>query len=230
MMNRSHCPKCNHKIVWYDNIPIFSYIFLLGKCRHCKKRISVQYPVVELVIGILFVLVAYVEFSNLNLIFYITVLRDWFIISVMTIVFIYDLRWYLILDRVMVPAMAVVLFLNSYLGYLTGNAMSNLWNMLISAIIGGSFFLFQFVVSRGKWIGGGDIRLGFLMGLILSWQDLLVSLMLAYISGAVIGVVLITMGKKKMSSQIPFGIFLSTATIVSLFWGQDIVYWYFNLL
>jgi prepilin signal peptidase PulO-like enzyme (type II secretory pathway) len=246
MMNRSHCPKCQKQIAWYDNIPVFSYIVLLGKCRHCRKNISIQYPVVELVVGLLFVLVFIVEyfdnfqssifndiipeFLNLDLFFYITILKDWFVVSVMTIVFIYDLRWYLILDKIMIPAMIVVFGLNIYLGYLDGDVFSNLWNMLISAIIGGGFFLFQFVISRGKWIGGGDIRLGFLMGLILGWQGLLVALLLAYISGAIIGVGLIVIGKKKMSSQIPFGVFLSTATLISLFWGQDIIYWYLNLL
>ncbi len=247
-MSRSHCPKCKKQIASYDNIPVLSYVFLLGKCRHCKKGISWQYPVVELFTGLLFALVVYVELMNnfpaqggllrewqslifnLDSIFYISILRDWFIVSVMIIVFIYDLRWYLILDRVMIPSMVIVLILNFYLGYLAGNPWNNLLNLLISGIIGGSFFLFQFVISRGRWIGGGDIRLGLLMGLILGWQSLLVALMLAYISGAIVGVSLIAMGKKKMSSQIPFGVFLSTATIISLFWGQEIIYWYLNLL
>ncbi len=243
MMNRSHCPKCKKQIAWYDNIPLFSYLFLLGKCRYCKKKISLQYPVVEFVVAILFSLAFYVEFSNAfsSFIFYedllvldynfiVFLLRDCFVVSVMTIVFIYDLRWYLILDRVMIPSAVIVLGLNFYLGYLEGEPWGNLWNMLISAIIGGSFFLFQFVISQGKWIGGGDIRLGFLMGLILGWKGLLVALMLAYVSGAIIGVGLIVIGKKKMSSQIPFGVFLSTATVVSLFWAEAIINWYWNLL
>ncbi len=247
MMSRSHCPKCQKQIAWYDNIPLLSYFLLLGKCRHCKKSISVQYPVVELVAGVLFVLAVFVELANnfqfsifnfqtiyIDLIFnppfLIAVARDWFVISVMIIVFIYDLRWYLILDKVIIPSAAVVLFLNFSLGYLDGNTWNNLLNLLISGIIGSSFFLIQFVVSRGKWIGGGDIRLGLLMGLILGWPYVLVALMLAYISGAIIGVGLIVAGKKKISSQIPFGVFLSTATIISLFWGQNIIYWYLNLL
>lgn len=248
-MNRSHCPKCNHKIAWYDNIPVLSYVLLLGKCRHCKKHISWQYPVVELIVGVLFVLAFFVELriNNEELIinqffiftvpaarqdfsFFIFLIRDWLVIAIMTIVFIYDLRWYLILDRVMIPSMIIILGVNFYLGILDGDPWNNLWNLLISGIIGGSFFLIQFIVSNGKWIGGGDIRLGLLMGLILGWQALLVALMLAYISGAIVGVGLIAIGKKKMSSQIPFGVFLSTATVISLFWAQSIIDWYWNLL
>lgn len=243
-MNRSHCPKCKHQLAWYDNIPLFSYLFLLGKCRYCKKKISIQYPTVEFVVAVLFVLAFYINFSSqtidsyllyldisfINLNFIVLMLRDWIVISIMTIVFIYDLRWYLILDKVMIPSVIVVLLINFYLGYFGGEPWRNLWNLSISAIIGGGFFLSQFVISRGKWIGGGDIRFGFLMGLILGFPGILVALMLAYISGAIIGVALIAVGKKKMSSQVPFGVFLATATIVSLFWAENIIEWYWNLL
>ncbi len=236
ILGRSYCPKCQQQIAWYDNIPVLSYIFLLGKCRHCKKHISIQYPVVEFVVGLLFVLAFVIElrqFQFFNFQFFnlfILLFRDWFVIFVMTIVFVYDLRWYLILDKIMIPAMIIIFGLNIYLAYLDGEVFNNLWNFLISGIIGGGFFLLQFLVSRGQWIGGGDIRLGFFMGLVLGWPIILLALMLAYISGAIIGVFLLIWGKKKMSSQIPFGVFLSTATLVSLFWGQSIINWYLNLL
>ena len=102
--------------------------------------------------------------------------------------------------------------------------------MLISGIIGGSFFLIQFLISRGKWIGGGDIRLGLLMGLALGWPMVLVAILLAYLIGSLVGIGLILYKKKQWSSQIPLGIFLSTATVIALFWGQGILNWYLNLL
>ena len=168
------CLHCHKQIAWYDNIPILSFIILRGKCRHCGKKISWQYPAVEFITGALFVIAVINDWKLaiwegeliitqiINYQLLITIIRDWFIISVMIIIFIYDLRWYLILDAVTLPACLIVFIFNLLLGF-------NWQNLLISSIIGGSFFLLQFVISRGKWIGGGDIRLGFLMGLTLGW-------------------------------------------------------------
>jgi prepilin signal peptidase PulO-like enzyme (type II secretory pathway) len=154
--------------------------------------------------------------------FIIQVLRDWFLIAVMTVIFVYDLRWYYILDKVTIPSFIVIAGLNLYLGL-------DWQNMLISVIIGGSFFLLQFVVSDGKWIGGGDIRLGALMGAALGWPQILTALFIAYILGSAVGLSLIAGGKKQWGSKVPFGTFLSVATIITLFWGERLVDWYLNL-
>jgi prepilin signal peptidase PulO-like enzyme (type II secretory pathway) len=228
-------------IAWYDNIPVLSFILLGGKCRNCRKPISWQYPIVELVTGILFLLVFSnnfqfsifnfqtifnFQFSNFkfftsNFLLLISIFRDWFIIAVMIVIFVIDLRWYLILDAVTMPAAAVIFFLNLALG------MS--WqNMLMSGIIGGSFFLIQFVISKGKWIGGGDIRLGFLMGLALGWPNVLTAIFLAYFIGSIFGIGLILSGEKKWKSKIPLGTFLAVATIITLLWGEKILGWYLS--
>ena len=223
MMGRSFCPKCKKQISWYDNIPILSFLFLNGKCRYCKQKISWQYLLVEFITGILFVIAFIIEFSvfqNQNILM---LFRSWFIISVMIVVFIYDLKWYLILDIVTLPASLFILILNLYLGM-------NWQNMLISVIIGVGFFLSQFLISRGKWIGGGDIRLGMLMGLSLGWPMILVAIILAYFIGSIVGILLILFKKKKFGSKIPLGIFLSTATVITLFWGNIILDWYLNML
>jgi len=236
MMERSKCPKCKSTIAWYDNIPVLSFLFLRGKCRSCKTRISFQYPLVEFVVGLLFVLAFNFEFrifnfeSILNFLilkpgykFFLALFRDFFLVSVMVIVFVYDLRWYLILDIVTLPAIAVLFVLNLILGI-------SWQSLLISGIIGGGFFLLQFAISKGKWIGGGDIRLGFLMGIALAWPKIIIALMLAYIVGAFVGLGLIVFGRKKWSSQVPFGIFLSTATVATLFWGDFLMQWYLGLI
>ena len=231
ILGRSYCPKCKKQIAWHDNIPILSFLFLKGKCRHCRQKISWQYPAVELVTGILFVLAFIVNFpapgwfalgGQFSIINYIKLIRDLFIIAVMVIVFIYDLRWYLILDAVTLPAAAVVFILNLMLGF-------SLFNLLISGIIGGSFFLLQFIVSKGKWIGGGDIRLGLLMGVILGWPLVLAAIFLAYFIGSFVGLGLIILKKKTWGAKIPLGIFLSSATVLVLFWGSEIFDWYLNL-
>jgi len=241
MLGRSYCPKCRKMIAWYDNIPLLSFLLLKGKCRHCKKKISWQYPVVELITGILFAIAFIVNIhyplSNIQTIsiihyplsklytfnFILSTIKLWFVIAVMIVIFIYDLRWYLILDKVTLPACLIVLLLNYFLGF-------GLWNLLISGIIGSSFFLFQFIISRGKWIGGGDIRLGLLMGFILGWPQVILAIFLAYFIGSIAGIGLIISKKKHLGSQVPLGIFLSTSTIIILFWGQEILDWYLNLI
>jgi prepilin signal peptidase PulO-like enzyme (type II secretory pathway) len=138
-------------------------------------------------------------------------------------IFIYDLKYYLILDIITLPACLIVFILNLFLGF-------NLVNLLISGIIGGSFFLLQFLVSKGKWIGGGDIRLGLLIGVSLAWPMSIFAIFLAYILGSIIAIPLLISKKKKLKSEIPLGVFLSTATIITLFWGEQILSWYLNLL
>ena len=219
ILGRSYCPRCRHRIAWYDNIPVLSFLILSGRCRHCRGSISWQYPIVELVTGALFVVAFMLNHELVSGFRFLPLLKYWFIISVMIIVFIYDLRWYLILDIVTLPACLVVFFLNLILGI-------EWQNMLFSGIIGGGFFWLQFVVSRGRWIGGGDIRLGLLMGLVLGWPGIITALTLAYFSGSIVGIGLIISGKKKMGSKIPMGVFLSAAAISVLFWGENILNWY----
>ena len=239
MWNRSYCPKCRNQIAWYDNIPVISFILLGGKCRNCKEKISFQYPIVELTTGILFLMAflnnesgimnygafVFSDVNNLSVVilnskFLILNLRDWFVIAVMTVIFIYDLRWYLILDEISLPACLIVFLFNLFLGI-------NWLALLISGIIGGSFFLIQFVISKGKWIGGGDIRLGLLMGLALGRFDyLLLAILLAYFAGSFVGLGLIIFGRKKWDSQIPLGVFLSVSIVFVIFWGEAIMNWY----
>lgn len=229
---RSYCPKCQKPIKWYDNIPVLSFCWLLGRCRNCGKPISWQYPIIELSTAILFILVLIKNFSFTDwqsVISYLNVFYGWFIVCVMLIIFVYDLRWYLILDKITLPAMAVILALNAILALLAGNGFNNLFWLLISGIIGGSFFLIQFLISKGRWIGGGDIRLGFLMGFALGWPYILEAIFLAYLMGSVVGLSLIITGKKQWGSKVPFGTFLAVATVVALLCGQEILKWYWGI-
>jgi prepilin signal peptidase PulO-like enzyme (type II secretory pathway) len=229
MWNRSYCPKCRQKIAWYDNIPLFSYLILRGCCRHCHKPISCQYPIVEFLTGVLFLFSFWLNMQLLGDSYYldykflVLILRDWFIISVMTIIFIYDLRWFLILDRVSLTSSLIIFGMNLYLGF-------SWQDLVISGIIGSSFFLFQFIVSRGTWIGGGDIRLGLLIGVSLAWPNSILAIFLAYMLGSVVGIALILGKKKGMKSEVPLGTFLAVSTIITLFWGDKIITWYLNFL
>ena len=233
LRGRSFCPHCKKTIDWRDNITLLGFVCLKGRCRYCLKGISWQYPLVELTTAVIFLITFLVRFSALdfNLLSFayldiLIILRDWIFASFLLIIFIYDLKYYLILDKVSFPAMAVALILNLVISF----SWSSLWSYLLAALICGGFFLIQFLVSRGKWIGGGDIRVGFLMGFMLGFPIVLVALFLAYIFGAIIGSCLLLTGKKKMQSQIPFGTFLSLATLIALLFGQSLLNHYLSIL
>ncbi|XOU94478.1 MAG: prepilin peptidase [Candidatus Kerfeldbacteria bacterium] len=217
MRGRSYCPSCKHDLSAKDLVPLFSFLFLRGKCRYCSKKISWQYPLVEFFIMVSF-LILYWQFG-LSLDFFVYLIYTGFL----AVIFVYDLKYYLILDKVSIPAI-VVAFLLSFFVLEIG-----IVSLLISVLIGGGFFLLQFVISKGKWIGGGDIRLGVLMGLMLGYPVILVALFIAYILGSVIGVVLIAGKKKKWKSQVPFGTFLSIATYIAFIFGEYIVNYYQDL-
>jgi leader peptidase (prepilin peptidase)/N-methyltransferase len=227
--SRSKCPHCSHRLSARDLWPLVSFILSLGRCRYCKAKISIQYPAVEFITGLLFVLVTYNIIGNLGpqYLFYNTNvllfwIRDLIFICFLVVIFVYDLRWYLILDRVTVPAMLVAVVLNLWLGL---SLESLLWGL----VVGLGFFAVQYLVSRGKWIGGGDLRMGALMGLMLGFPSVITALFLSYIIGAVVSVVLLKIKKKNLKSQVPFGTFLAIGTILTMFWGEEIMRWYFGL-
>jgi len=196
---RSHCPQCGAVLKWYDLIPLLSFVFLLGKCRSCGKKINWQYPVVEIATGLLFLLF-------FNLYFYLI------IICFLIIIFVYDLKHYIIPNKVVFPAIILSFFYSIFIG--------SFLNFLLAALGASGFFLALVLVSKGRWMGMGDVKLAFLMGLILGWPNILAALFLAFLSGAVVGVALIIFGKKGLKSQIPFGPFLAGATVLVMLCGQ----------
>lgn len=220
---RSMCPNCHTPVVWYDNVPLLSFIFLRGKCRHCQKSISWQYPIIEFVTGLLFLFVAFwhnVQIPFLNL----EMLRDWLIISFLIFVFVYDLKHQEILS-IPIWFLSVILFIFS-----VPTGWNSWQDMLIGAFIGGGFFFLQYIISRGRWIGGGDVRLGVLMGVILGWPNILFGLFISYILGAVCSLCLVAKNKKNMKSEVPFGIYLTMGIFITMFWGEKIVNWYLGFL
>lgn len=218
LLERSMCTHCNEQILWYDNIPVLSFLALRGACRNCKENIPTSYPLVEVWMGCVFVFITLFFYGNPLLI-----VRDAAIVFLLTATFLYDLKYGLILDRfTTIPA--IVLFI-AFAALGTNSVL----NMVIGVLIGSGFFLFQYLVSEGKWIGGGDIRLGAFMGVVLSWPLILIGLFLAYILGAFVSIVLIALKKKSLASKTPFGTYLTVATFVAMYWGADIIVWYLNL-
>ena len=213
LKGRSFCPHCKHTLSWLDLIPVFSYLFLGGKCRYCRKQISVQYPLVELATGFLFFWI-WNLFGILNFGF-------WILISCfLIIIFVYDLKHFIIPDSVLFPAIVISL------GYIFIFNYELLVNHVLSALAASGFFGVIVLISRGKWMGMGDVKLAILIGLLLGYPNILVSLFFTFLIGAIIGVGLIFFKKKTLKSEVPFGPFLIVGIYIALFFGNQIINWY----
>lgn len=220
---RSVCIHCRKQLSWKENIPLLSWLVLKGKCAHCHRNISAYYPLVELGVAICFTLVAnyYLPVSNFS---EWRLLRDLVFTAFLVVIFVQDLRYQVILPNVVWAGAVFGLVINvSFLGY-------DFNSLALGALIGGGFFLAQYLLSDGRWIGGGDVRLGVMMGLWLGWQNTVVAIFLAYIIGAIFAVFLLITKRASGKTAIPFGTFLAATTMISMYWGADLVQWYVGLL
>lgn len=233
---RSYCPRCRHQLFWYDNIPLLSYLCLRGHCRFCKKSIFWQYPAVELAVAVLFVFFwlqafdfAWLDFEALAVAiqpvsFWLALIRNWLAAWALVVIFVFDLRFYLIPNTVVVPMAVAFLVINLFLG--------TPWFFLAATIAaGGAFFGLQFLLTRGRGLGEGDIWLGLLLGALFpDWGLLIVAVLSAYLSGTVVGLSLIAAGRKSWGSKLPLGVFLACGAIIALAWGQALIDSYWRLL
>jgi len=225
LSGRSFCPRCKHTLSWQDLFPVFSYLFLKGKCRYCRAKISIQYPIVEIITGLIFLLIFNFQFSIFNefpIYQFLNIAFLFYIACVLIIIFIYDLKYYIIPDKVLFPAIAISLvydFIN----------INHLLNFFLAALIASGFFLIIFLISRGRWMGFGDVKLAVLMGLLLGVLNVSLALFLAFFFGGIIGIVLMVYKKKNLKSEIPFGPFLIIGTFLAMLWGPQIINWYLKL-
>jgi len=247
LTGRSYCPKCKHILGWQDLIPLLSFLILKGKCRYCQEKISYQYPIVEFFTGASFVFSAYFILSNPEIFpckllhCYIATLFYWFFISALIIIFVYDLKHFIIPDKIIYPAIGMAFLCRLFEVLEFGNwDLFGIWGFgfgiwksmeysLSAAIGAAAFFLMIVLISRGKWMGWGDPKLAFFMGLLLGFPNILIALFLAFFIGAIIGIGLIISGKKTLKSEVPFGPFLVIGTFIALFWGHSLINWYLHL-
>jgi len=214
IFGRSFCDACKKKLKWYDLIPVLSFLILKGRCRYCQKKIKIEYLAVELATAILFSF----QFSVFppeaggSLTHSFQLILNLFFISALIIIFVYDLKHYLIPDIVLLPAIGLALISK----LLTPNYQL-LTNSLFAALIAAGFFAFLVLISHETWLGWGDVKLAILMGLLLGWPNILLALFASFLFGAIIGVGLILLKKKTFKSQIPFGPFLVGSTIICLY-------------
>ena len=249
IMGRSYCPYCKKKLEWQELFPVLSFVLLGAKCSGCKKKISFQYPLVEIITGILFAFSMslapnYFLFSfggdfliNLITIFLTICLLS--AISALLVIFVTDFKYMIVPDKVIYPAMMFAIFYQIF-KILNQNLISGskiqffdfaqLGYAILSGIVALLFFLFLVIITKGKGMGLGDVKIAAFMGFLLGPSNLAAALFLSFISGSVIGLVLILLKRKTFKSEVPFGCFLAPATFISMFWGQEIINYYFEIL
>lgn len=214
---RSHCDRCGKILSWFDLVPLFSFLFLHGKCRYCQKLLSWYYPIVELTTGILFILTCIIITKIVTVITIMQLVFFLFIVSSLIVIFFTDLKYGIIPDKIIYLSIVVTFI------YLILNTKYLILSHLLSAIGAFLFFLLLFFITRGRGMGLGDVKFAFLQGLLLGWPNILIGVYAAFLTGAVAAIILVVWGKKRFrGSTIPFGPFLVIGTIIALFWGAAI--------
>ena len=216
--SRSFCPECRAKLKWFDLIPLFSFIFLRGRCRYCQKKISWQYPIVEILSGLIWVGAFYVTPPDkgglggvLNFVYYL------FIFSALLVIAVYDFKWKIIPDKIIYPAIAVALIYNLFNLPLDKGGLGG---GLLTAATAFLFFFLFFYFSKGKAMGLGDAKLAFLIGLFLGPWLSLAAFTSAFVIGAVFGIMLIASRRRTLKSIIAFGPFLVAGAAVAFFFSD----------
>lgn len=211
----SHCMTCGRKLKWYDMVPVFSWLVLGGKCRNCKSKISVQYPIIEGVNGILYVMICAVNGLEWSSVIYC------FMASALLVLSIIDWRTYEIPFEINV----FLFVLGIAMTILDrGNLVEHLIGMICVSVLLGILYL----LTGGRAIGGGDIKLMFACGLILGWKLILLAFFLGCIIGSVVHI--IRMSVKKAGRMLAMGPYLSAGIFLAALWGNAWINWYLSLL
>lgn len=214
----SHCGVCNQRLKILDLIPIISYLFLRGRCRYCNAKISIRYPLVELMTGVLFLLCYYffgIEWKLLFILVY---------VSLLIAITLIDLDHQIIPDGLLIFGAIFAIVEKVIQGLVLGNNLRIL-DSLYGMLVGGGVFLLIAVVSNGG-MGGGDIKLMALLGFIFGFRPIVIIAMLAFIIGAVISVLLLVTKIKSRKDPVPFGPFIALSALLVIFLEERIVYWY----
>ncbi len=219
---RSYCESCKKTLTWKDLIPLLSFIYLRGKCRFCKAELSFQYPLLEIITGVMFAFTLFhLPFTNYHLPFTVDqillTIYSLIIVSSFIVIFFADLKYGIIPDKIIFPSVLVTLV------YLFLNLNSLILNHMFSAVGAFLFFLGIFLLTRGKGMGFGDVKLSFLLGLVLGFPGVALALYIAFLTGGFIGIILILWKKKSLKLAVPFGPFLIAGTLISLFFSENII-------
>ena len=213
----SRCPKCGNRLQWFENVPIFGWLLLGGRCRKCKNKISIQYPIVELITAVLFVLVVWLTPAGPLL-----VTRLLFV-CILIVLFGIDLEHQILPNSITLPGIVVGLLLSTI-------ALPGWRDALLGALLGAGVLYGiawgYYLWRREEGLGMGDVKMLAMVGAFLGWKAVLVTLVLSSFSGAIIGVALIAAQRGNMKLALPFGTFLAIGAAVAMFAGEPLAAWY----
>ena len=223
LWGRSHCDYCRKTLSPWDLVPIASYLLLRGRCRHCKRKISPQYPIVEFLSGFLFASVFY--FQVLNSPFDgIKVVYLLLISAVLLIVATVDFKYYLIPTTLVFVASLLALFYDFF-----SFGPTQFASYVAAAFVAAAFFGAIVLVTRGRGMGSGDIILAFLIGMVLGFAQMVLAVFMAFVIGAVVAIFLVFARRKKFRQAIAFGPFLIIGFYIALWFYQPVTSWYLGL-
>jgi len=214
--DRSYCPTCQRQLRWYELIPIFSFLFQKGKCRGCESRISFMYPFIELSTALLFV------YSYLEIGFDLELITALIFISMLMIIFVADKTYMLIPNKILLFFLPLILLMRVI------SPLHPWYDALIGAGIGVILLSIIIILSKGG-MGGGDMKLFGVLGLVLGWKGVLLTLFIASLLGSLMGIVLIIIHRVNRKQPIPFGPFIIIAALITYFFGNELIVAYFSL-
>lgn len=252
LRGRSYCEACKHKLAWYDLFPVFSYFMLKGRCRYCHKKIPFGNFLAEISLGILIAIMLLTSNIPLSLLIF-----KIFIITILFILFLTDLKTGLLPDKITYPSVGIAsgywllacgfnswqlyeslkisplgkYFLPPYSNYLW-TLIYRIWQPALFALLTGIvlslFFAFLIIITKGKGMGWGDVKFVLFIGIALGFPNSVIAVFLAFLTGAIFSIGLIIFGKKSFGQTIPFGPFLSLGAYIALIWGSEVLNWYLN--
>lgn len=216
----SACPGCGTPIRWYDNIPVFSYIILRGRCRSCQTKVSLRYPMVEMLTG-LFALVVWLHFGPTwqSMVYFL------FIAALLVITFV-DIDHQIIPNEISIPGIPI----GFALSFLPG---APVWqDALIGIVVGGgslyAIIWIYFLLTRRQGMGLGDVKLLAMIGAFTGWRGVLFTIMASSFIGTVVGLAEMIRTRQGMKLAIPFGPFLAIGAVIYIFFGPQLIDWYLH--
>lgn len=217
----SRCRNCGYLLQWYDNIPVFSWLFLGGRCRKCGVGVSIQYPIVELITAALFVMVIWMTPPGPLL------ATRLILVCILIALFGIDLEHQILPNVITLPGIAVGVLLSLI-------APPGLKDALIGVLLGGGVLYAiagaYYLWRREEGMGMGDVKMLAMIGAFLGWKAVLVTLVLSSFAGAIIGLALMAVQRGTMKFALPFGTFLAIGAVVAMFAGEPLVAWYARFL
>lgn len=217
----SHCPKCSTTIRLIDNIPLLSYFLLKGRCRNCGSKISIQYPIVELLTGLIYLIIYLTYDLSIQSLIYII------LSSALIIITFIDLKEQIIPDVISLPGVVAGLVISFFVPYIS--SLSSLLGIIAG---GGTILIIALIgtiIFKKEAMGGGDVKLAAMVGAFLGWKYVILALFLGFFIGALAGIFLILAKIRSREDMIPFGPFIVVGSIAAILWGERILLWYLGV-